>query len=1049
MTARFYIFAMLLFFALISCHARTESVGLITTVEAQFDVKQNQSLIDSVHNYLSRFIAKEAISDNRLVAEDFLRTLYSVSSVHCYFQNVENGFKLKCDIKSKRTIRNITVNNLPSSLLESELKRRLPTEIGQTIEIDESIKELLAVVKARVETFLKKNGYYDAKVTVTSNSPTDAPWADINIDIENGMFVRVNRVIVSGDSPIQASSIKKLFKRMCFSFNRIIESVSMGTLSCYSRELEREATQALQDRLAKIGYVQSQIRITHYWIDPDDKLAPKMCRSASKSVEFRCIDLRIHIEKGPKVSWTVNVKDRLAISRNAFLRFIGSIFAVDQFSRIATSSHSDEVAFDHMIIEEELLGKVTFVSSKNVDEQELSESAQEITEFLIARGYPQAEVVPSLVQEDDENISVQFDVYAGKPFFIESVKLMPDKYLPFIDSENLRSLVSIRSFAENGNLSYQAIESAKDEISDRLKSRGFGNVRIKADMESSSNGGVNVIFNVMSDQRETLDEIVILNGYGDLNEGLLPMLHNCDNYSPPRRSVRQRKLCFESSLVRDKINEDSMKITDYYQTNGFLYAKVTSEIVSNNSGNQLLFTIYDSRFGEKAVVLLARQVIKDIVISGNSRTSGGAIKRLFPKDRKSTVLDPKALKKGLANLRETGRFSRIDHKILAGQENSDDVYFLLQLAERPSLSLDTSIAFSTDQFFSLEAELEEANLFSSMLKLNTTLGLGLFWGRQSLFNNKFYWPAILGKPLYLTVNAPIIVYDHLLHRPNPSRRLQSKVSWGLDWRVTNRFMPYLKYWLVLTQEQSFASTNIPSPNFSQMVTSLDGLIPTMRMPGDIQGFLQPGISYINLDNPFDPRLGIDINLWTQFSGGPFLGSPPFVMVGTQNRFFIPMGPLTLALQATFMRAFIEPNDANWKKLRNGGLIDNLGGDRSIRGYTEGRIGIFDIKEPTNDYAGYFYNIANVELRFPITTKGSIGNFSGALFVDQGMLIPCSSLLRCLDAKSTSTIVANYGLGLSVGAALRYSLPVGPISLDYGISPLTGDNRVHILFGYAF
>lgn len=1030
-----------------SLHAQERT---IVTAQASFDLPESPSLELSVNSYLSRFLTMDASDENLRAAESFLKTLFFVSDSTCQFVKDTGGKKLLCLIKSKRIIRNINIVGLPASLLETELKRKLPVQLGHAIDLDQALIATLSMVKSRVETFLRKNGYYGGVVDVSEHAPLDSKAIDINVQIKGGGFARVNDVMVFGDPPIKERAIKLAYQRMCFSFSRIIESMSIGTLSCYSLELERETTQALQDRFAKMGYVQSRIRISHHWIDPGAKTARGYCQKKSDDDLIpRCINLRVDIEKGPKVRWTINVKDAIAISRNAFLRFIGSVFLADQVSRATVPPESDETALDHMIVKEELLDKITFVSSKNVDEQEIRESAQDITDFLIARGYANAEVIPTFTQEDANNILVNFDVYAGKPYFIRSVRIMPDIYVPFINEEDLQTLVATRSITDNGHLSYKEIEAAREEIEHRLTAHGFNGVKIKTDLESIDNGAVDLIFNVTSEARETVDEVIVLNGDGDLNEELLPLLYNCDKYSRPHHHEPARKPCHGSSLVRDKLDADRARFVDFYQDNGFLYAKVISEVKRVKSGYQVIFKLYDSRFGESSLVPLKRQEIKEIIISGNTRTKSSVIKRLFPTERKSAMLDPLSLKKGLANLRETGRFSRIDHKVMFGQEGSEDVYFLVQLAERPSLSFDTAIAFSTDQLFMVEAEVEQANLFSSMLRLNTSLGLGLFWGRQSIFNNKLVWPFILGKPLRFTVNAPIIVYDDRTHWDDPSRRLQSKISFGIEWRATSRITPYLKYWLGLTQEENFSKTSIPAPSFKERLASLDGLIPTLRARKDVRGVLRPGVSYIQLDNLFDPRRGVDMGVWIEFSGGPFLGSPPFINVGTQNRFFFPIGPITIALQATFMRAFIEPSKENWKELKNWSAMDKLGGDRSIRGYSEGKIGIEELKKPFGTYAGYFSNVANFEIRFPITQKSALGNFSGAFFVDQGILIPCANLFDCFLAKSIKSMISDKGFGLSIGAALRYSLPVGPISLDYGISPITGDGRLHILFGYAF
>jgi len=262
-------------------------------------------------------------------------------------------------------------------------------------------------------------------------------------------------------------------------------------------------------------------------------------------------------------------------------------------------------------------------------------------------------------------------------------------------------------------------------------------------------------------------------------------------------------------------------------------------------------------------------------------------------------------------------------------------------------------------------------------------------------------------------------------------------------------MPYLKYSLTGTQKEKLGK-NFVAESFSDRLKNLDGLISTLKTKGKLRGVLTPGISYIKLNNPFDPRSGLDLNLWAEFSGGPFLGNPPFVNIGSQNRFFLPLGPITLAFQASIMRAFINPNSDNWEEIKDNSSMDSLGGDRSIRGYKEGSIDIKSNHQAKNQiYAGYLLNTANIEIRFPITTKNNFGNFSGAVFLDQGMLIPCSNLFKCADGKSLEEIIWERGFGLSTGLALRYSLPVGPISLDFGISPITGEWRFHLLFGHAF
>lgn len=1020
----------------------TSNYEKISKVEARFEQVENKELIVSVEKYLSRFVGKDANDENRLAAESFINSLKFVAKTTCLYVAESTGLNLFCQVISKYTIKNIIFIDTPASILEEEIRRKLPIQEGMVVNLDDDLENTLKTTQSRVETFLKKNGYNGSSVEISKQVyDLNSPTINVVITIKNGAFTRVNSVKIIGDFPLRAKYIKSKYQRMCLSFNKIIESMSIGTISCYSRELENETTQSLLDKFADRGYVQARIRVSHYWVNPNDPSTSRACRNKNESdLTPRCVDLRVEIDKGPKVGWSINIRDQPMVNRNAFVRLISSIFVVDQLSRSSLPYDSDEVALDHMIIKNELTKKISFISARNVDEQEISRSAEQIKEYLAGKGYPNAEVNPVVTRSSTE-INIKFDIYAGRPYFISSIRILPDKYMAYINRNELDDVISRRTFLRNGFIIDGNIDNAKEKITGMLKSHGFDEVTIKSDLAASVTGGVEVVFYITSEKRKIVDELSVINGFDEIDQAVLPFLANCDNYKNSDDTSKNK--CLGSSFIASEVDADAKRLEEEYKNNNYLYAKVTGEVVKNN-GYNIVFKVSDSRFDDETVKL-TKQEIKEIIISGNLSTKTSVIRRLFPYE--NSVLSPVSLRKGLSNIRESRRFSPdISSSIIAGQEGSNDVYFAAHVVEKRYLSLDTSISFSTDQFFMLEAELENINLFSSMLRLNTTLGLGLFWGRKSILSNQLIWPFIFGKYFQLTINAPRIIYEDLSHRQDPSRRLQSKVSLELEWRI-KRIRPYLKYSLIVNQEE----LNTRRTGIGEKFATLDGLIPTIKQPATLRGVLTPGIAFSNLDNPFDPHSGIDMNWWAEISVGEWMGKPPFVNFGMQNTYYIPLGPLTLCLQATFMRSFIDPSDDNWRQLKNNSLAaDKLGGDRSLRGYDDASIGILTLGKnaPRGKLAGYFSNTAKIELRFPLTYGDSLGRLSGAFFVDQGMLLPCTSLFNCMSNKSFVEIVKEKGFGLSVGAGLRYSMPV-PISLDYGISPLTGNKRLHVLLGYAF
>ncbi len=623
------------FLAVFSCSFQGNAAVLpIVASEVVFDVLESKPLTESIGTYLNRFVSLNATEENRLSAETFLNACYFVSDAVCQFVPAYTGEKLLCNVKTKRVIIKLKIFGLPASLLESELKRKLPIEVGQTIDLETKFEEIKATIQARTEVYLRKNGYYGAVVSVSSHAPDKSREMEFVVKIEDGAFAIVNDVKVIGDSVVSSRVITKLFKRMCLRFDKIFEAISLGTLACYSKELEREAETGLQDRLAKKGYVQARIRIGHQWIDPTDPTAPKYCQSKSLGkASSRCVNLKIEIDRGSKVTWSINVRDRVAVNRNGFLRFLSGLFEVDLLSRATASEDSDETPLDQLIIEQDLLKRVSFVSARNVDEQEIAESAADIKKFLVGIGYINAEVIPHVTQNASSTL-INFDVYASIPYSVRSVQLSPERYLRYVSKDDLDKLISIRSVMDNGHLSYEEIESARLEIEQKLHAKGFTDINVKADLVTLDEGGVHVDFYVASKMRETVHEIIILNGHHDLNESVAPLLNNCDNFVRPRRRAKTRLLCRNSSFVKDKLEEDANRLAEYYQNSGFLYAKVVYELVKKESGQTITFKLYDSRYGEQSERPLNRQEIKDIIITGNQSTRTDVIKRLFPQARK-------------------------------------------------------------------------------------------------------------------------------------------------------------------------------------------------------------------------------------------------------------------------------------------------------------------------------------------------------------------------------------------------------------------------------
>jgi outer membrane protein assembly factor BamA len=187
--------------------------------------------------------------------------------------------------------------------------------------------------------------------------------------------------------------------------------------------------------------------------------------------------------------------------------------------------------------------------------------------------------------------------------------------------------------------------------------------------------------------------------------------------------------------------------------------------------------------------------------------------------------------------------------------------------------------------------------------------------------------------------------------------------------------------------------------------------------------------------------------------------PPFVVLGGSIAGYYSIGSVTLASQFAFRRALIENPSDNWWALKFQSDMDTLGGDVGLRGYEEGSVGVYgDLRNERGAltgqqglHPGNLSAQANLELRFPLVRELLIGDLYGAVFSDAGLIGVCDDLFTC-----EPFFTDERRFGISVGLGLRYVLPVGPITLDYAVSPIRAGGgpcgrqaRVHFSFGFPF
>lgn len=1031
------------------------------------DVTVINSLNEDENQNNSRYLRDTLQLDKPIaqLIEDAERELMAVR-VHRSAQCVPINDLLSCSVTRYPVLEKISINGLPLLVLEKELLAKLPIRIGDIVTEDlEKEKFSQQRVEGRVQTFLQANGFYGSKVrseilrTATNNSLTLA------IDISGSEFLRVHKVNVNGFSPIPASEIKRDFRTMCMSLESGLTVLAESTVACFSHTKVQEAISQLKTRMDALGYYQASIRAIHKYLPLNSSL-PESCKVTSgtnSNIDSKCVEIFVNIEAGPKVIVAIHLANAQTIELTKTGMFFRNVIPIEIISRAVDSSLvGAQWPADETIIINNLRRMITFGAGRIVDQSEIDASAEQMKTLLAGRGYYSAQISTKLVQDPKANrIYVDFDITPGDPVHVEEIRVISNTDIPHEEIISKSDLnIAPRSFFSTGHFNVDTLAADLKQVEKFFRYQGYAEVSVRQNIILGRQGGVKIAYTVEVGERKTIRKVSFEGGVSELSEAALPTLAVC-SIEFGAEQQEDSSACHRTPYVPALVEDDIQLLNNYYHSRGYMYTDVKASISEQGHAIDLVFHVkqIDGKAADKIPIV-------GILLNGNRTTHPGALLRHAGLANHNGNLTPRDFDLGLAKLSQTRLFSRVSADFIGDYRGGKRLYADINLVEKPTLTLDSSFSLSTDELFALDFTLSDKNIFGTMLATKTQLTFGLFWGRLTVFKNSLIWPRIYGSDFELELTVPLLRYRVQPNIDPPKRHFYGEISAAIAWALSNEINPYFKYTLRLDKwTDSYVPFNIISDP-SKSIRTIDGLISVLQEEAtSFRDVFRPGINYSNVDNPFFPHKGIRVDIFVELSP-QFIGAggPPYSIFGTQIAGYIPCGPLILASQFIGRKAIINDPRRNWWVLAHQSDMGALGGDSSVRGYADGDIGVWgeDIKSngdvnivdgitKNSIHTGDLSVQGNLELRY-----FHADGLGGALFVDFGYVDICDKFLSCNSAPHLDVRGRDTRLGLSVGLALSYLLPIGPISIAYAISPInTSDgvfglqDRVHFLFGFTF
>jgi outer membrane protein assembly factor BamA len=1058
-----------------------------------------------LNRVLKRFVGQPVGPKTEGEAEIALMRVGAFASAVC--KTAKRG-RLICALNRARVVRRVRFDGLPAALLESELERRVFLRPGEPLrDRGKDTESRVTRQRKRIEDYLEREGYYGAKVDIRTVPVSRRGEVDVVVRVRKGSYVRVRAVQVERWGPLDKDKLRRRFAGMCGRSDAWVRAFETGYTACFTRDQVRKNIVDLEDQLRDRGYPEARVVVEPTLVPPDLSRAcgdPNATPKERAELPARCVDLKIRVDAGPllrpiftlvRADGTVvtdprydPIADALQSTRELGRDITGFFTRPIQYAAGLPLDEAEDTRIDLRRLEDAL----TFRDARAADESEARLSRAALEDALATLGFLEAEVELEYRAVEELLVEPRYTIRPGHAFAVSGVDIVGN--LAFTDDE-LKDATELAASARTpwtrGFITPAMLEGDRARLERHYLERGFSDVTVQSALVRTGDQSVAVRYRVHEGEQYVIAGLEFVGGADDLTDEVLKVLQHCEVANARAPGPTTGEDCAGNPLHPDLLDEgdipgpETQRVLGVYAAHGYPHVRARVELSPRwtEAGPWVRVEVWQERPGHEDEHLESPEPARlgEIFVSGNTRTLRGAVLKdmgLGERDR-GAPLDPVAIAEGVSRLRRTGIFARIRHRFVATREDGEVVDLLLDVEERPSQTIDLSLAVSTDNLLSLRVDGRDKNAFGSMLDLRTFADIGLFVGRRSEVGGDLRWPRIRGADADLTLKPFARYTDRptatLLSRAPASGQVTSRSGYategvrdrifetggriGLESRPFARDLPTLR--VGIDYELSWSWIDLRAdrvlPFSYDALTTVDGLLLIWDAPQTRTGQIAPFVRYTGVKNPFDPRDGWTLDLTLRF-GHPYLAASETFFLGTvTSSLYVPLADgVVLATQGRVWAGAtqLEPG------INSSTLIipdlTVLGGDRSVRGYNRQISAVLfgltdlatDVQNGTRDRFGYTGAIANLELRITAARNLFLGDLLLAPFLDAGFVTEdfdpgAGQLPRVRD------LIDNRELGASVGLGIRYLLPVGPISVDIGRSLIHDNAAVHVQFGHAF
>ncbi len=447
---------------------------------------------------------------------------------------------------------------------------------------------------------------------------------------------------------------------------------------------------------------------------------------------------------------------------------------------------------------------------------------------------------------------------------------------------------------------------------------------------------------------------------------------------------------FNRSILRTDIGV----LTDVYGDKGYAFATINPQTRLDNVKKTVDMT-FDVDKGELVT-------IERINISGNPKTRDKVIRR-EARVTEGGLYNSSGLKRSKQNLMNLGFFEEANVATAKGSA-SNKLNVNVDVKEKPTGTFSIGGGYSSLDGFIAQGSVQQANFLGLGLKANLSASLG---GKSQTYALGLTDPHFMDTKWTLGGD----IYRSNREYTDYSRKLTGADIKG-GYPISDSIGTFMMY--------KYEIKDIYQPTLEYMAYHLTD--PGNYPLGETTtSAVYSSISHNNTDYRMDPSLGFINSLSAEFAG--LGGDNKFARFITDHTYFHPIYKKLIAstkLTLGYISEVGQPIPIDEKFY--------LGGIGSLRGY-ESRTVSPTKTAFTKDINGNLTNsriylggenelFGNVEVTFPLLAEAGL---KGVMFFDYGNSFTTTS--------EAFPLLSSYGFGI------RWSSPIGPLRLEYGI-PLT-------------